>query len=51
MHCLDIVRVIVSPRSTDSLRILVVRNDVVVVRELLVADCANAALLPNLAVQ
>jgi len=51
MHCLDVVRVIVPPRSAHSLRILVIRNDVVVVREFVVADRAYAALLPDLAVQ
>jgi len=45
MHCLDIVRRIVSPRAAHALRVLVVRHDVVVVGELLVADAAPAALL------
>ena len=51
MCCLDIVRVIVSPRSAHSLRILVVWNDVAVIREFVVADRAYAALLPDLPVQ
>src|ERR1700758_2442893 len=42
MCCLDIVRVIVSPRSSHSFRILVARNDVVVIRDLFVAYCAYA---------
>jgi hypothetical protein len=48
---LDIVRVVVSPRSSHAFGILVVRNDVVIVREFFVAECAYACLLPNLAVQ
>jgi len=51
MCCLDIVRVIVPPRSAHSLRILVVWNDVAVIREFVVADRANATLLPDLPVQ
>ncbi len=51
MRCLDIVRVIVSPRSSHSFGILVVWNDVVVVGELFVADRAYSGLLPHLAVQ
>ena len=51
MCCLDVVRVIVSPRSTHSFRILVVRDYVVVIREVLVADGAYSALLENLSVQ
>jgi hypothetical protein len=47
----DIVRVVVSPRSSHSFRILVVRNGIVVVGELFVADGANTALLSDLAVQ
>jgi len=42
---------IISPRSAHSFRILVVRNDVVVVGEFFVADGADSALLPHLAVQ
>ena len=51
MCCLDIVRVVISPRSAHSFRILVVRNDVVVVGELFVTDGADSGLLPHLAVQ
>lgn len=48
---LDVVRMIVSPCPAHSFRILVVRNNVVVVSKLFVTDCANARLLPNLAIQ
>ena len=51
MCCLDIVRVVIPPRSSHSFRILVVRGHVVVIREVLVADSANPALLHNLSVQ
>src|ERR1700687_1978764 len=51
MCCLDVVRMIVPPRSSHSFRILVVRGHVVVIREVLVADSANPALLHNLSVQ
>lgn len=51
MCCLDVVRVIIPPRSAHSFRILVVRNDVVVVRELFVTDCAYPSLLSDLTVQ
>lgn len=42
---------VISPRSSHSSGISVVRNDVVVIRELLVADGAYSSLLPDLAVQ
>ena len=45
MCCLDIVRVIVSPCSSHTLRVLVIRNDVVVIREVLVANGAYSALV------
>ena len=51
MYCLNIVGMIVPPGSTHAFRILVVRNDVVGIGELFMADCAYAGLLPNLAVQ
>ena len=51
MGRLDVVGMIVSPRSTHTLRILVIRDNVVVVGEFFVADGANAALLPDFAVQ
>src|SRR5207302_7201997 len=49
--CLDIVWMVVSPGSAHSFRISMVRNDVVVVGELFVADGAYSGLLPHLAVQ
>jgi hypothetical protein len=39
------VWMVVSPRSSHSFRILVVRHDVVVIGELFVADCAYSVLL------
>ena len=48
MRCLDVVRVVVSPRSSHSFGILVIRHDVVVVCELFVADRALLVLLDNL---
>lgn len=51
MYCLDIVRVIVAPRSTHSLRVSVVWDDVVVVRELFMADRADAGLFSDLSVE
>lgn len=51
MSCLNIVRMIVSPRSSHPLRIPVVWNDVVVVRELFVANGASPVLLNDLPIQ
>ena len=51
MCCLNVIRVIVSPCPAHSFRILMVRNNVVVVSKLFMADCANARLLSNLAIQ
>jgi hypothetical protein len=48
---LDIVRMVIPPCSSHSFRILVVRDDVVVIREVLVADGAYPALLEDLSVQ
>ena len=48
MRCLDIVWVIIPPRSSRSFGISVVRNDIVVVCELFVADGAFPVLLDNL---
>jgi len=42
---------IISSRSAHSFRILVVRNDVVVVGKLFAADGAYSGLLPHFAVQ
>ena len=49
--CLDIVRMIISPRSSHTFRIPVVRHDIVVICEVFVADGADPALLDNLSVQ
>jgi len=51
MYRLNIVRVIVSPSSTHSLWIPMVRSHVVIVRELLMADRADASLFSDLSVQ
>jgi hypothetical protein len=48
---LDIVRMIVSPRSARSFRILMVGHDVVVIGELFVAARTYPALLSDLAVE
>jgi hypothetical protein len=50
MRRLDIIRVIVSPGSAHAFRILVVWNDIVVIREFLMTDGADAALLSNFAI-
>jgi hypothetical protein len=42
---------VIPPRSPHSFWVLVVRNDVVVIREVFVADGAYPALLDNLSVQ
>jgi len=51
MCCLDIVRMVVSPRSSHSFGISMVWHDIVVVGELFVADGAFPVLLDNLAIQ
>ncbi len=51
MRCLDVVRMVISPRSAHSFRVFVVRDDVVVIRKVFVADGAYSALLDNLSVQ
>lgn len=50
MHGLDVVRMIVPPRSSHSTGIDVVRNDVAVIRELSLAESANAVLGGDLSV-
>jgi hypothetical protein len=50
MCCLDIVRMVIPPRSSHSFRVLVVRYHIVVIREVFVADGAYPALLENLSV-
>ena len=51
MRCLNIVWMVIPPRPAHSFRILMVRDDIVVVREVFVADGAYPALLDNLSVQ
>jgi len=51
MCCLDIFWMVISPRAAHSLRFPVVRHDIVVIREVLVADGTYAALLDNLSIQ
>jgi hypothetical protein len=51
MRCLDIVRMVVSPCSAHSFGFSVVWHDIVVVREVFMADCAFPVLLDNLSVQ
>jgi len=51
MHGLDIVRMIVSPRSSHAFGINVVGHDVVVVGEGFLADGALSALFEDLAIE
>jgi len=52
MCCLDIVRMIVSPRTAHAFGVFfVIRNNIVVIREFEMTDRAYATLLPNLPVQ
>jgi len=51
MHCPDIVWMVIPPGSTHTLWFFVVWHDVVVVGELLVADCTFLVLLDNFPVQ
>lgn len=51
VRCLDIVWVIIPPRSSHPFGMPMVWHDVVVVRELFVADGALPVLLRNLSVQ
>jgi hypothetical protein len=51
MCCLDIVRMIVSPRPSHPFGISMVGHDVVVVCKLVVADGAFRTLLQNFAIQ
>ena len=51
MHGLDVFRMVISPGSSHSFRVSVVRHDVAVIREFLVADCAFPVLLDDLSVQ
>jgi hypothetical protein len=51
MCCLDIIWMIVSPRSSHSFGISVVRHYVVVIRELMVADGTDAVLFGDFPLQ
>jgi hypothetical protein len=51
MHGLDIVRVIVPPRSSHTARVDVIGHDVVVVGKCLLADGARSVLLDGLAIE
>jgi hypothetical protein len=51
MRCPDIAGMVVPPRSSHALWILMVGNDIVVVRELFVADCTFPVLFDDLPVQ
>jgi hypothetical protein len=51
MRCLDIVWVVVSPSPSHTLGIFVVWDDIVVVHELFVADCAFPVLFDSLPVK
>jgi hypothetical protein len=50
MYRLDIIWVIVAPCSSHTFGVLVIGNDIVVVREFFMADRAYATLFSNLAV-
>jgi hypothetical protein len=50
MDCLDIFRMIISPSSTHSFRVPVVRYDVAAVSKFLVTDCAFFVLLHDFAI-
>ena len=51
MRCLDVVWVIISPRSAHSFRIPMVWNHIVIVCELFMADGTLLILFDNLAIQ
>jgi hypothetical protein len=51
MNRLDIIWVIVSPRSTHSFWVPMVRDHIVIVRELFMADRADATLFSDFSVQ
>ena len=51
MHGLDIFRMVISPSSSHSFRVSVVRYDVAAVGKFLVADGALPFLLDDLSVQ
>ena len=51
MGCLNVFRMVVSPRASHSFRVPVVRYDVAAVRKFLVADCTFSVLLDDLSVE
>jgi hypothetical protein len=51
MCCLNIVWMVVSPSSSHTFGLFVVWHDVVVIRELFVADCTFPVLLDNFSIQ
>ena len=51
MSCLDIVRVVISPSSSHPFGLFVIRHDVVVIREVFVANPAFFVLLHNFSIQ
>ena len=50
MRCLNVVRMVVSPRSSHSFRVFMIGHDIVVVREFLMANRAYSVLLDDLAI-
>jgi hypothetical protein len=51
VNCLNIIGMVVAPGSSHASWVDVVRNDVVVVSELHIAECAFPALFDNLAIE
>jgi hypothetical protein len=51
MRCLDIAGMVISPGSSHSFGILVIRDDIAIVRELVMADCTNSVLFGNFSLQ
>jgi hypothetical protein len=51
MHGLDVFRMVISPGSSHSFRVLVVRHNVAAVGKLMVANGALSGLLDDLSVE
>jgi len=51
MRCLNVVWMVISPRTAHAFGILMIRHDVVVVREFFMADRTLLVLLRNLPIQ
>jgi hypothetical protein len=51
MDCLDVLRMVISPRSSHAFRVSVVWDDVAVLGEFVVANRASAVLFGDLSVQ